>query len=170
MIRDFQTKLQSGDYIHTWNGFAPFYAGCFYGDTVCLGGEEKYRHCYDFWSGTVSDEWWVVDELEKLTQEEKDELLQILKRNKEFHDYKKSMAPELARVLGVEQYQIHRIPNKTLYEFVSLVHSLSNDAIAKKQEKREKANFDEMMKRDIQTTAFLEEINSKDFDFKRYFE
>jgi hypothetical protein len=134
MTRDFQSKLQSSK-CHTWNGFAPFYAGCFYGDSVCLGGEERYIQCYDFRAGVVDEEWWVVDELEKLTQEEKDELLRILKRNKEFHDYKKSIVPELARVLGVEQYQVYRVPNKTLYEFVNLVHSHSNEAIAKKAEK-----------------------------------
>lgn len=123
MVRD---MLKSGEAVHYWNGFSPHYAGCFYGDRVRLGGEEKFSHCYDFSAGVAYVDYWVVAELEKLTQEEKDELLQILKRNKKFDEYKHSIVPELAKVLGVEEYQIHRIPNKTLYEFVNLVMAKAN--------------------------------------------
>lgn len=133
MIRDYQLKLKSGESIYTWNGFAPFYAGCSYGSSLRLGGEEKYKQCYDFWNGIVSVEWWIVAELEKLTQEEKDELLHILKRNKEFNERKKEIAHALAKVFGVEEYQIHRVPNKTLYEFIQLVDSKSNEAHEKLQ-------------------------------------
>jgi hypothetical protein len=134
MTREFQAKLKSGEVMHDWNGFSPHYAGCFYGDKVCLGGEEKFSHCYDFSAGIADVEWWIVDELEKLTQEEKDELLHILKRNKNFDEYKSSIVPELAKLLGVEKYQIHRIFNKTLYEFIKLIHSKSNDATKREWE------------------------------------
>ena len=128
MPREFQDKLKSGEYIHKWNGFSPHYAGCFYGDRVRLGGEEKFSHCYDFSAGVAYVDYWVVAELEKLTQEEKDELLHILKRNKKFDEYKGSIVPELAKLLGVEEYQIYRVPNKKIYEFIKLIHSEANDA------------------------------------------
>lgn len=168
MIRDYQLKLQSGEYIYTWNGFSPFYAGCFYGDSICLGGEEKYRQCYGFFSGIGDVEWWVVEELEKLTQEEKDELLHILKRNKEFDEYKNSIVPELAGALRVEKYQVYRIPNKTLYEFVNVVRSLSNDAIAEKNKKQQEERQKKYAKEQDDLSDFLKMINSDDFSYKQF--
>jgi hypothetical protein len=112
----------------TWHGFSPFYAGCTYGSHVCLGGEEKYQHCYGYSYGIGDLEWWRIDELEKLPQEEKDELLHLLERNKKFEKFKNSIAEKLAKVLGVEPYQVYRTPNKVLYEFVNFVHSQSNEA------------------------------------------
>ena len=114
------------------NHYSPFYAGCSYGDVACLGGEEKYRKCWGFSSGIGDLDWWVFDEVVKLTQEEQDELIYILERNEKFLEYKRSIVPELAKLLGVEQYQIYRVPNKKIYEFIKVIHSEANDA-----EKRE---------------------------------
>lgn len=120
-MREFQVKLQTGEYISEWNGYVPFYAGCFYGDGLVLGGEEKFQHCFDFVSGIGDVEWWIKPEIDKLTQEEQDELLSILKRNKEFYKRKNQLAKPLADLLGVEQYQVHRLSSKQLYDFIQLV-------------------------------------------------
>ena len=58
------------------------------------------------------------------TQEEQDELIYILERNEKFLEYKRSIVPELAKLLGVEEYQIYRVPNKKIYEFIKLIHSV----------------------------------------------
>jgi len=126
MTREFVKKLETGEYIIKWNGFTPFYAGCFYGSNLVLGGEEKFSHCYDFFSGIGDVEWWIKDELDKLTEDEQDELISILKRNKAFYEYKNKIAPDLANTLNVKEYQVHRVPNKDLYEFLNLVHSKAN--------------------------------------------
>ena len=126
MTREFVKKLETGEYIIKWNGFVPFYAGCFYGSDLVLGGEEKFSHCYDFFSGIGDVEWWIKDELDKLTEDEQEELISILKRNKAFYEYKKKIAPDLANTLNVEEYQVHKVPNKYLYEFLNLVHSKAN--------------------------------------------
>jgi len=123
---DWHTKLETGEYIREWNGYLPFYAGCFYGSDVVLGGEEKFSQCYDFYSGIGDMEWWIKEELDKLTSEEQEELLSILKRNKEFEDYKNTLVPELAKLLNVKPYQIHRVSNKDLYNFLNLIHSKEN--------------------------------------------
>jgi len=123
---DWHTKLETGEYIRKWNGYLPFYAGCFYGHDVVLGGEEKFRQCHDFYSGIGDMDWWIKEELDKLTSEEQEELLSILKRNKAFEEYKKTIVPELAKLLNVEPYQIHRVRNKDLYNFLNLIHSKAN--------------------------------------------
>ena len=119
-------KLDTGEYIHEWNGYSPFYAGCFSADKIRIGGEEKFRHCYGFYSRIVDIDWWNKEELDKFTSEEQEELLAILKRNKAFDDYKKTIVPELAKLLNVKPYQIHRVPNKDLYNFLNLIHSKVN--------------------------------------------
>lgn len=123
MTRDWISKLKTGEYLYDWNGYKPHYAGCFYGDKVVLGGEEKFRKCYDFFSGVGDVEWWIKEELNKLTSEEQEELLSILKRNKEFDEYMRMIIPELANLLNVKPYQIHRVSNKELYNFLNLIHS-----------------------------------------------
>lgn len=110
------------------NHYSPFYLGCSYGYKTCLGGEEKYRKCWGFSSGIGDLDWWEFNEVVKLTQEEQDELIYILERNKKFHEYKDSIVPELAKLLGVEMYQIYRVENKKIYEFIKLIHSEANDA------------------------------------------
>ena len=120
-MREFQVKLQTGEYIREWNGYVPFFVGCFYGDDLVLGGEDKFKHCWDWFSGIGDVEWWIKPEMDKLTQAEQDELLSILKRNKEFYERKGQLAKPLADLLGVEQYQIHRLSSKQLYDFIQLV-------------------------------------------------
>jgi hypothetical protein len=120
---DWHSKLMTGEYLPEWNGYEPFYAGCFSADGVRIGGEEKFSQCHDFYSGIGDATWWIKEELDKLTSEEQEELLSILKRNKEFDDYKKTIIPELSKLLNVKPYQIHRVPNKDLYNFLNLIHS-----------------------------------------------
>ena len=126
MTREFFKKLETGEYIYEWNSYPPHYAGCFYGSDVVLGGEEKFSNCYDFFSGIGDVEWWIKEELDKLTEEQQQELLSILKRNKAFDDYKTKIVPELAKLLNVQPYQIYRVRNKDLYNFLNLIHSKAN--------------------------------------------
>ena len=96
-----QEKLETGEYISKWNGYSPFYVGCFTGGEICLGGEERYSKCHDFFSGIGDVVWWDKTELDKLTPEEQDDLLRILKRNKQFDDYVKKIVNDLAKALNV---------------------------------------------------------------------
>ena len=118
MKRQFQKDLEAGKTIYEWNGFSPFYAGCFYGDSICLGGEKKFSQCYDFFSGIGDVEWWIVDELEKLSEKDKKELLHILKRNKRIYDYIKkqhSKIKEMSSELQLEgPHIIHRLGNRKI--------------------------------------------------------
>ena len=128
-----QEKFETGEYIHKWNGYSPFYVGCFTGSGICLGGEERYSKCHDFFSGIGDVLWWDKTELDKLTQEEQDDLLRILKRNKKFSEYKHKIVEDLAKALNVERCQIYRVSNKDLRDFLMLVHKKGYD-IHKKPE------------------------------------
>lgn len=126
MRRPFMDKLDSGEFITKWNGYSSFYAGNFYGSSLKLGGEEKFEHCYDFFSGIGDVDWWIKSELDALSIEDQNELLAILKRNKEFYECTQRIAKPLAEALGVEHYQIHRLDAKDLFAFVTLVNSKAN--------------------------------------------
>jgi hypothetical protein len=121
-----QEKFENGEFISKWNGYGPFYAGCFNAYPICLGGEEKYNHCYGFFSHIGDIDWWDKTELDKLSKTQQEELLFILRRNKKFNDYKNKIVNPLAEALNVEPYQIHRLNNKELKDFLQLVHSKSN--------------------------------------------
>jgi hypothetical protein len=125
-IYKWEEKLDTGEYLYEWNNYSPHYAGCMYGSSNCLGGEEKFYQCYDFFSGIGDVSWWIKEELDKLTKEEQDELLYILKRNKSFDDYIHKIIPELAKLLNVKTYQIYRIGNKKIYDFLNLIHAQSD--------------------------------------------
>lgn len=121
--REFVTKIRSGEYITKWNGFSPFYIGCLYGDSVKLGGEDKFKQCYDLFTGIGDVDWWIVEEINKLSPEDQEELLSILKRNKAFHDFKSLIANDLANLLNVTSQQVHRMPNLELYNFINALRS-----------------------------------------------
>ena len=125
MAREFVEKFETGEYIHEWNGYSPYYAGCFV-STAVLGGEEKFSKCYGFFSGIGDVVWWIKEELDKLTSKEQEELISILKRNKAFDEYKKKIVPKLAKLLDVKPYQVYRVSNKGLYNFLNSVHSNAN--------------------------------------------
>ena len=128
-----QEKFDAGEYIPEWNGYSPFYIGCFTSGVICLGGEERYSKCHGFFSGIGDVVWWDKTELDKLTPEEQDDLLRILKRNKQFDDYVKKIVNDLAKALNVERHQVWRIGHKNLYDFLMLVHKKGYD-IHKKPE------------------------------------
>jgi hypothetical protein len=124
---EWQEKFENGEYISTWNGYSPFYIGCFSAGDIVLGGEEQYARCHGWFSGIGDVVWWDKTELDKLSPEHQDNLLKILKRNKQFDDYKKKIYPELAKVLNVEKHQVACVKNKDLYDFLMLIHKKGYD-------------------------------------------
>lgn len=128
-----QDKFDSGEYIRKWRGFEPHYAGCFYGDSTVLGGEEKYRKCHDFFSSVGDVEWWVVEEINKLTDAEKDELEAILKRNQYFAEVIRTpdRVKSLADFLGVVPQNVYRMKNKELYKIFKIIFDWYNNLCGK---------------------------------------
>lgn len=87
-VVDIQAKRNSGKYLEIWNGFDPSYCAYYYGDKICIGGEPKFSHCYETFLFVRNwTHWWIKEELKKLSDEDKKELLIILERNKSVQDY-----------------------------------------------------------------------------------
>lgn len=124
LIDSIEEKMKTGEYMSTLNGYTPYYLGCLNGENIALWeGEEQYKHCYGSYSeiGEPELEWWIKEELDKLTSFEQEELEYFLGENKSFDEYKKRITKPLAKVLNVEPYQIRNLPNKTLRNFIRLV-------------------------------------------------
>lgn len=114
-MRDFVKKLESGEYISTWKGFSPYWLGTTFGNTnIQLGGEEKFKQCTGWFSGIGDVEWWIVEELNKLSREESDELINILYRNRSVKEMLLTyeVIEFIADALSVEKCVIYRIPDK----------------------------------------------------------
>ena len=127
--RPFMIDLDEGRCVNKWRGFDPFWLGCFYGDSVILGGEEKYSHCYDFFSGIGDVSWWVVAEIDKLSSEEQEEMYQLMVRNKAIADrITFELVYELAEMLGVETHYVYRLGNRYIIQLINVL-PCSDDAI-----------------------------------------
>lgn len=140
-MRDFVHKLNSGEYLSKWRGFSPYWLGCFYGDSVILGGEDKFSHCYDFFSGIGDVEWWIKKEIDNLTDDDKDEMESLMKRNKEFDTYLRdnNIVGKLSDLLSLDTHYIHRLGNIYIKEILDtpdwvdgFKKVLSNESILKR--------------------------------------
>ena len=117
MKRDWMIKLDSGEYLSEWRGFSPYWMGCFYGQSVVLGGEEEFSHCYDFFSGIGDVDWWIAAEIEKLTDEQKDRMYSLMVRNKEVRtwiDGKSDDIREMCDVMGIGTEYVYRLGSKLI--------------------------------------------------------
>jgi uncharacterized protein YdhG (YjbR/CyaY superfamily) len=140
-MRDIFSKLNDKSCISKWHGYSPFYAGCFYGNKCCLGGEAKYSHCYDFYSGVGDIEYWIQEELDKLSEEQQSELLEILKRNKNVDDFINSNHESIKMItnqLNLEgTHIIYRLGNKNILKLLK-----SQDVINEYSNILNEINFD----------------------------
>jgi hypothetical protein len=119
--REWVYKFESGEYLREWRGFSPFWMGCFYGDSVVLGGEEEFSHCYDFFSGIGDVEWWITEEIEKLTEEQKERMYSILVRNKSVDDMlsdRGDITDIICDTLDIGFEYVYRLGNKLRKELV----------------------------------------------------
>ena len=71
-------KFKTGKYLHKWKGYEAILIGGPYSDNIGIG-EEKFSHCIGFFCGIGDVDWWIKEELDKLTKEEKEELQWICK-------------------------------------------------------------------------------------------
>lgn len=120
-MREWVEKFKTGEYLHEWRGFSPFWLGCFYGDSVMLGGEKEFSHCYDFFSGIGDVDWWITAEIDKLTEEQKERMYSLLVRNKSVDDMlsdKGYFFSDMAKKLEIGTEYLYRLGNKLRKELV----------------------------------------------------
>jgi len=117
MKREWMIKLENGEYLSEWRGFSPYWIGCFYGESVVLGGEEEFRHCYDFFSGIGDVEWWIAAEIEKLTDEQKERMYSLMVRNKEVSTWINGKSDDIRKmcdVMGIGTEYVYRLGSKLI--------------------------------------------------------
>ena len=71
--RPWVKKFKTGEYLHKWKGYGTILIGGPYSVDIGIG-EEKFSHCMDFFCGIGDVDWWIKEELDKLTKEEEEEL------------------------------------------------------------------------------------------------
>lgn len=117
MKREWMIKLENGEYLSEWRGFSPYWIGCFYGGSVVLGGEEEFKHCYDFFSGIGDVEWWIAAEIEKLTDEQKERMYSLMVRNKEVRTWINGKSDDIRKmcdIMGIGTEYVYRLGNKLI--------------------------------------------------------
>lgn len=110
-------KLENGEYLSEWRGFSPYWIGCFYGESVVLGGEEEFSHCYDFFSGIGDVDWWIAAEIEKLTDEQKERMYSLMVRNKEVRTWINGKSDDIRKmcdVMGIGTEYVYRLGSKLI--------------------------------------------------------
>jgi hypothetical protein len=124
MSRDWVEKFETGEYIREWRGYSPHWIGGLYCDSLNIN-EDKYIHCMGSFSGIGDVDWWITSELEKLSNEEQDELEKIC-RYKKFIDNEakpKELINKLSEFFDCEFYHIHRTGNEEILKFCRDAHN-----------------------------------------------
>ena len=122
--RDWVKKFKTGEYLYDWKGYDTILIGGPYSDNIGIG-EEKFSHCMDFFCGIGDVDWWIKEELNKLTKEEKEELEWICK----YKTYLKKEVITIEKVkllsefYGCETFHIYRTGDK---EILNLIKTLNN--------------------------------------------
>jgi len=171
-MREWVYKFESGEYLREWRGFSPFWMGCFYGDGVVLGGEREFSHCYDFFSGIGDVEWWITEEIEKLTEEQKERMYSILVRNKSVNtmlEEKRNFLYELADTLGIGSEYIARVGNKLKKELVESDNPIEKYKEFLKDEKIvNRLSFDDKTYRKLVKSKLI--VDTKSMEYIWYME
>lgn len=132
-MREFQQKLNSGEYVLDYMGYSPSDLGIYYGDCNKLGGEEPFLYLGDFFSGIGDVEWWDNTLLQKLSEEKKSELLTLLKRNVFFKEYVNEYN---SRTFNYNNVGFSRLSNleKIIYIYLNQKINKSQDLFTKMYE------------------------------------
>ena len=122
--RPWVQKFKTGEYLRDWKGYSAILISGPYSEYIGIG-EEKYAHCMDFFSGIGDVDWWIAKELDKLTEDEKEELEWICKY-KTYLD-KDVITHERVKLLSelyrCETFHIYRTGKR---EILKLIKTLNN--------------------------------------------
>jgi len=114
--RHWVSKFKSGEFLRDWEGYDTILIGGPYSENLDIG-EKKFSHCMDFFCGIGDVDWWIKDELEKLSEEDKEELRWICKYKtylKETISY--DLVNKVADFYGCKSHHIHRTGKKGIID------------------------------------------------------
>ena len=125
--RPWVAKFESGEYLSKWKGFSPAILGCTLYSEYMQIGEEKFFHCVGEFNGIGDVDWWIKEELDKLSVEQTKELELICN----YKTYLKNsitidLIKQLSNFFGLESFHIYRTKQKNIAEFLNQINSFAN--------------------------------------------
>ena len=119
-------NFKTGKYLHKWKGYETILIGGPYSDNIGIG-EEKFSHCIGFFCGIGDVDWWIKEELDKLTKEEKEELEWICK-------YKTKMSKGIFQNMLRETLEEGTSPKEpTVKELLEEVTKMSKEELTQEE-------------------------------------
>lgn len=121
--RPWVEKFETGEYLRQWNGYEPIILGCIaYSDNIGIG-EDKFFKCVGEFNGIGDVDWWIKEELDKLTPTEVEELKLICEYKTYLNEF---ISPELIRKIsnffGCETFHVYRTHQKNILEFCNQIY------------------------------------------------
>jgi hypothetical protein len=120
--RPWVEKFETGEYLRKWNGYEPHILGCtIYSEHIGIG-EDKFFKCVGEFNGIGDVDWWIKEELDKLSQEEVNELNLIC----EYKTYLKNfithdLIVKISNFFGCETFHVYRANHKNIIGFCNQV-------------------------------------------------
>jgi hypothetical protein len=117
MVSEIHKKIENQEYLREWKGYDPILIAGVYYDTLDVG-ENKFSHCIgEFMGGGGEISWWIKNELDNLSDEEKKELENICKyktyiNNKINHE----LVKKIADLFECQPFHIWRTRNKNIFD------------------------------------------------------
>jgi hypothetical protein len=115
--RPFVEKFETGEYLHSWNGYEPGILG-FTGYSENIGiGEDRFLECVGQFNGIGDVEWWVKTELDKLNQDGINELNLICGYKTYLKKFiTNDLIVEISKIFGCNTFHVSRTGVKNILE------------------------------------------------------
>jgi len=144
-MRDWVERFETGEYLRKWRGIDPHWLLGIYCDEFKIG-ENKYSHCMGSFYGIGDVEWWVKAELDKLTDQERDELESICNYKKYVNEnITHPLIVKISSLFNCETQFVYRMGNKRILEFINTLNNfrdgMMNDTSSKSDTSKEADNL-----------------------------
>lgn len=125
--RPWVKKFETGEYLRKWNGYEPYILGCtIYSQHIGIG-EDKYFKCIGEFNGIGDVDWWIKEELDKLTQEEIIELKLICEYKTYLNNFiTDDLINKISNFFECDTFHIYRIDHKNIIEFCNQINAFYN--------------------------------------------
>lgn len=115
-------KFENGEYLRKWNGYEPGILGCtIYSEHIGIG-EDKFFNCVGEFNGIGDVNWWIKEELDKLSQEELNELNLICGYKTYLKKIiKHDLIVKISNLFDCEPFHVYRTNHKNIIGFCNQV-------------------------------------------------
>ena len=121
--RPWVEKFETGEYLRKWNGYEPHVLGCtLYSEYIGIG-EDKFLKCVGEFNGIGDVDWWITEELEKLSSDELKELEWICKYKTYLNNFiTHDLIVKISNLFGCETFHVYRTNHKNIIDFCNQIN------------------------------------------------